>query len=828
MKDLKDKLAAALAARPLEPLWAIAPAHFELMQQQMRQTDVLGHEAAIRSAAADAPGYTVSGGVAVIPIHGIIQKSASIWTLLFGGRTTVELQRDIAAALADPTVEAIVLHVDSPGGTVAGTSELADAILAARTVKPLHAFVSDTCASAAYWLASQASRITADADASVGSIGVFMAVADYSAQAAQMGVKVHVVASSPLKGAGTEGTEITPEQLEEWQAQVDGIYGVFVDAVARGRGWTRERALAAADARVHVGAAAVDAGLIDAIGSFDEAVAFIRQNTGGAGRSGVAGANGGQVPDGTQIAGGADMDEKMRAFLIGQGLPADADEAATAAFIDKFTAQSRTQAAQATVTTNVVQDVQAAQEAAVKAERERVRAIGVLAGRHPALDAAWAQEMVAGGHTLENARAAALDRIAAASQPVKTSDQATPGLRVGEDRNLATIGPAITDALLMRSGVRLYQFDAVNGRPVMGDDGRPMTRKPHDRAVRMQHASIVALGQMYLDAVGVPDARLLPASQVARLLMSRRAILDFAPQASVGAMSTSDFDYILGDVMGKSLRAAYIDAPSTWQQWAQRGIAPDFKSVKLVGLSESPNLSSMAEGKEIDYVQLGENRETVALVRYGGGIALTYEAIVNDDLGAFGRIPMLQANAAKRKEDDVCYAILTANGNLNDGVALFATAATRANLASSGGAISVTTLGAGQAAMMVQKGPKAAGILGIIPSYLIVPAAKAVLAQQVVGSTVDPSKNNATMNPFQNKLTVVVEARLDGTSTTNWYLAADGSRIDTVRVMFLAGAEMPQLTQETEFSSDAKKFKVTHSVAAKAVDFRGLYSNTGA
>src|SRR5690606_31819803 len=120
----------------------------------------------------------------------------------FGGASTVRTRRAIRSAAADKSVSAIMLLIDSPGGSVSGTSDLADDVANAKKKKPVYAYIEDTCCSAAYWVASQCSAIYANPTAIVGSIGTYMVVADYSRMAENAGVKVHCISTGKYKGAG--------------------------------------------------------------------------------------------------------------------------------------------------------------------------------------------------------------------------------------------------------------------------------------------------------------------------------------------------------------------------------------------------------------------------------------------------------------------------------------------------------------------------------------------------------------------------------------------------------------------------------------------------
>lgn len=208
-------------------------------------------------------------GVAVIDISGHMMKFESS----FGGTGTVQVRRELRAAAGDDRVRSIALRIDSPGGTVAGTDDLALEVAAAAKQKPVHAFVEDMCASCAFWVASQATQVFATRTSLIGAIGTFMVIHDLSGQAEQAGVKVHVVRAGALKGAGTPGTEITDEQLVEFQRVVDGLNEHFVKAIAAGRSMSLKAAQKIADGRVHIGEAAIALRLIDGIKTFEETLA---------------------------------------------------------------------------------------------------------------------------------------------------------------------------------------------------------------------------------------------------------------------------------------------------------------------------------------------------------------------------------------------------------------------------------------------------------------------------------------------------------------------------------------------------------------------------
>lgn len=211
------------------------------------------------------PRAEVTDGVAHIRIAGPILKQVPSFFEMFGiEATSTETVREmLSAAVEDPKVKSIVLDVDSPGGTVDGVAELAGDISAARDLKPVHAHASDLMASAAYWLGCQAGSVSCGPTAAVGSIGVYSVMEDTSAIAEKHGVKVHVIASHPLKGAGVEGAPITDAQLDDAQRVINSYAALFTAAVAGGRGIDPDAAAAVSTGQVWIGAECIALGLVD-------------------------------------------------------------------------------------------------------------------------------------------------------------------------------------------------------------------------------------------------------------------------------------------------------------------------------------------------------------------------------------------------------------------------------------------------------------------------------------------------------------------------------------------------------------------------------------
>lgn len=203
--------------------------------------------------------------VAVIAFHGAVSKKRS----KFSEASAIEMRSAIRQAAKDPTVSKIVLHIDSPGGAVGGIDDLAAEVREAKAHKPVVAYIEDLGASAAYWVASQATEIVANRGAFVGSLGVYGVIHDTSGAYEREGIKVHVVSSGGAKGKGVAGVPVDETTLAEERRLIEAITDLFKVNVRAGRGLTHQQTTDLFDGRVHMADKALELGLIDRIGSFE-------------------------------------------------------------------------------------------------------------------------------------------------------------------------------------------------------------------------------------------------------------------------------------------------------------------------------------------------------------------------------------------------------------------------------------------------------------------------------------------------------------------------------------------------------------------------------
>jgi signal peptide peptidase SppA len=211
------------------------------------------------------PGYESIGEVGIVALHGIIGKRLSIMETACGGCDLERVEQNLVAAFADANIQAVILDIDSPGGTVAGVDEMRQKIaaLSAESGKPCLAFASGQCCSAAYWIACGCSAgIAASSSSDVGSIGVYCACVDDSVAWQMEGLRLVLVKAGKFKAEGISGSQITDEQVARWQQDIDYIYGKFTEAVRTARPGVSQDVM---EGQTFYGERAVHAGLADAV-----------------------------------------------------------------------------------------------------------------------------------------------------------------------------------------------------------------------------------------------------------------------------------------------------------------------------------------------------------------------------------------------------------------------------------------------------------------------------------------------------------------------------------------------------------------------------------
>jgi len=215
----------------------------------------------------------MAGPVAVLPIYGVITPRADLFSEMSGGTSVQRFQSAFRDAVDDKKVSAIVLDIDSPGGSTDMVPELAAEIRAARGSKPIIAVANTMAASAAYWLAAQADEVVVTPSGEVGSVGVFAAHTDISGAQEKAGVKTTLVSAGRYKVETNPFEPLSDEARAAIQERVDEFYGMFVADVAKGRGVPEAVVRDGfGQGRVVTAETALAEGMVDRIATYDDTV----------------------------------------------------------------------------------------------------------------------------------------------------------------------------------------------------------------------------------------------------------------------------------------------------------------------------------------------------------------------------------------------------------------------------------------------------------------------------------------------------------------------------------------------------------------------------
>jgi hypothetical protein len=353
-----------------------------------------------------------------------------------------------------------------------------------------------------------------------------------------------------------------------------------------------------------------------------------------------------------------------------------------------------------------------------------------------------------------------------------------------------------------------------------------------------RHATLFDMASEFVRARGIQTLG-LTRDQIAICAMfgPEKAGIRAAP-GGAAYHGTGSFANLTLDAVNKSMMIGYSEVPATWRGPMKQGqSATDFKNIHRMQLGAIPNLPVWNDSVRPDLASMADSKETYAVECRSIGIDFGYKLIVNDDMSALTSTPMKLGDAAARTVNTVAWAQVTSNPVMRDGQVLFletpAGLRFRKNLTTGAAAPNSATIGAMKALMRLMRGEntpegmESTDILNLTPSYLVVPAALETTSEVLINSIYDPASTGAaTFNPTRS-LKLVVEPLLDAASAKAFYLFADPTRVETVEVTFLAGQETPQVREVRDEHTLASTYYILQSLAAKALEHRGIQKHAG-
>lgn len=349
-----------------------------------------------------------------------------------------------------------------------------------------------------------------------------------------------------------------------------------------------------------------------------------------------------------------------------------------------------------------------------------------------------------------------------------------------------------------------------------------MTGKPQEGAARdFMGASLIDHARGLIEAQGI-DTR----------SMSREEVMGYSSRRSFGMHTTSDFPMLLQGAGERVLMDAYQLVQSPLKTvLSRRSTATDFRTKTKLKVADAGYLEKVTESGEIKATTRSEAAKSYKIESYGRIFSLSFQAIVNDDLGAFADWSRQAGKMAALTENKVLIDLLLANSGAGPKMGetnknLFH--ADHGNLAAAGTALGETNLSAAILAFRKQKAfahaPGAEGLrIAIAPRYVLIGPELEVTAQKLLASITPAATADATPEVIKS-LVPVVEPNLDGKS---WRLFADPAQQAVFEWSYLEGHEGPQLSTQEEFHQLGKSFRAVLHFGAGAIDFRGAYLNPG-
>jgi capsid assembly protease len=822
--------------------WAILPAKLEqiseLLELRAQGVTFTPDQIKERVGMFDTPTNRTQGQIAVLNLFGTISQRMNAMSQFSGGTSTEMFAAAFQDAVNDPNVSAIVINIDSPGGSVPGVPELADMIYQARGKKRIVSVVNPMMASAALWIGTAAGEVVAIPSASdVGSIGVLTIHTDQTKADAEAGLTRTIIKSNEFKAEGNPYEPLSDSAKTFIAQRIMKIHEEFVSAVAKFRGVTTAKVEADfGNGRTLRAKEALQVGLIDRIATLEEVLAELGAS---------AGSQTGFVATSPQSfdKGKRRMNAKLKKALITAGLcKVTDDQAAFDAALslhceaegldvknegailasfglgDPIVTTSTTPASttivtqQATSPSMSMQDLTALIKMANIADSRKVELIGELSGSLATLSTAQV-----------------LDKISAENlKGVQTGGHAVSG---GESQ-AEKFATDARDALLLRT----WGSSDIPKEVLNYTTGEMVDFKPKRGNYGLQ--SLPKLAEQCLIHAGVPYAKVAALSpmQLAKIAMGHDpAQMGLGYLASDAAYNVSGmFSNILLDAANVTLRRSYNDARTTFQIWMKQGPSvADFKLVNRVIAGELGDPRAVPEDGEFEETTLTDGKESYRVTVWGEIISLSWQLIVNDQLGSFTEVPAKLGRAMRRKQNRIAYAAVKANALMADNTALFA--AGRNNRTT--GALSTAQNYVDAFAVMERKMADQVGLtaesgtLGYMPKYLVYPTALDQILRTTLNSSSVASSNSGTTNIYQGAYELVKEPELNaaqGGSDTRFILAADQNEVDTFEYAYLQGLEAPVIEQEMSFERLGMKRRIYQAFGVKPLDHRGLQDHTGA
>jgi signal peptide peptidase SppA len=742
---------------------------------------------------------------AVVRLSGLLMKQESS---MMDSTSTVMARRDIRTAAQSPNIGGIMLVIDSPGGSAAGTDDLYQEISAAAEQKPVVAFIEDLGASAAFYAACGATEIYANnPGAWVGSIGTVMTIYDVSKQATDNGVEAVVFATGDLKGAGTPGAPLTQDQRDYFQGLIDNTQKLFDAAVSTGRELNAKQLAAVRTGQVWPAAQAAGLGLIDGILPYDDACNRLVQLMN-------------STPNSTQGDVGMTFEQwvKQNGVDLSTATP-DAKAGMQLAFeLNQNMAANGSRFASQTVTQplqNANVDVTGSRAAAAN-EIRRQAAISAAGAKYrvPAEKTAQAIEsgMDAKEFELEALRSAyAGNRIA----PIPE------GSRPSGDQRAAIDGEILQAAILQAGGYKTKKLEKQFSNEVL------------ERA-HTEFRSGISLQEILLTtarANGYRGRMSISSGNLREVLQSA-----FSPMMD-GGVSTYSLSGILSNIANKFLLEGYQSGDDGWRQISKIRSVSDLKTTTSYRWVGGMKFEKVGPTGAIPHGKASEQPFTNQASTFAKMFAVTRTDIINDNLGALTSAPSELGRGGIDSLNEAFWTTFMNNGSF------FSTSAVTTDMQQinpnkqTASPLGVAGLTAAKALFMKQIKPDGTPLnimpyAAVVPAELLDPLTVLLRDREIRDNTAN--KQYVTGNPHAGSNLVPVaspflsNSNISGNSAVDWYLTADPAQCAAIEVVFLNGQQSPVIeSSDLEFDTLGIQFRGYFDFGVNLQDKRGAVKSVG-
>lgn len=290
--------------------------------------------------------------------------------------------------------------------------------------------------------------------------------------------------------------------------------------------------------------------------------------------------------------------------------------------------------------------------------------------------------------------------------------------------------------------------------------------------------------------------------------------------------TSSDFPQLTGDAVNRGVLRGYESVPEVFDQFVEDVNVPDFRKQTLVGLGQFIGIDEVPEGGEYEYGTFATNDQEIQLKKLGGMFSISDEAIINDDLNLFSKVPFKMGAATRKALGDRVFHLLTSNPVLADGKELFH--ADHKNLLT-GEAPNTAVIDKMIRAMALQTDAKGHSVLARL-KFILAPVGLGGVLQEILDSqyAVGPNKNNTTPNIVRGRFTVIEDPRLDRASSSAFYGIADPNSAPGLAIAYRNGNKVPRVTQREGWNVDGIEFKVRLDANPAIAGYEGLNKNPGA